>query len=217
MKTELYEKALETLLPRSFEMYEFMTDHINRLEPYPTLKHQLAFQSGMLCFEHGLAMLRLIDEGLMSSGFGLMRLQYESLVRGFWMMYAENDAWFSKLTAAGKVGPSELKKLETPMLADMLKSLDNTKAPQHILAQLNNFRALNNTPFNSFTHGGVLALFTNGVGFETKLVYDSMRNANAMAAINMQMVSILTEVPEAMEPIRGMHHRFVDCLPIIHG
>ena len=132
-------------------------------------------------------------------------------------MYTENDAWFNKLTAAGKVGPSELKKLETPMLADMLKSLDNTQAPQHILAQLNDFRALSNTSFNSFTHGGVLALLTNGVGFEAKLVYDSIRNANAVAAINMQMVSIFTEVPEAMEPIRGMYHRFVDCLPIIHS
>lgn len=213
----MYEKELSSLIPRSFEMYEFMADHINRLEPYPTLKHQLAFQSGMLCFEHGLAMLRLIDEGLMSSGFGLMRLQYESLVRGFWMMYAENDAWFNKLSAAGKVGPSELKKLETPMLADMLNSLDNTEAPQHILGQLKDFRALCNTSFNSFTHGGVLALFTNGVGFDNKLIYDSIRNANAVAAINMQMVSILTEVPEAIEPISGMHHRFVDCLPIIHG
>lgn len=216
MRADMYEKKLEILLPLSFEMYEFMADHINQLEPYPTLKHQLAFQSGMLCFEHGFAMLRLIDEGLMSSGFGLMRLQYESLVRCFWVRYAENDAWFNKLTAAGKVGPSELKKLETPMLADMLKSLDNTQAPQHILAHLNDFRALNNTPFNSFTHGGVLALLTNGVGFEAKLVYDSMRNANAVAAINMQMVSILTEVPEAIEPIIGMHDRFVDCLPIIH-
>ncbi len=146
-----------------------------------------------------------------------MRLQYESLVRGFWMLYAENDLWFNKFSAAGKVGSSELKKLETPMLADMLKSLDNTQAPQHILAQLNDFRALNNTPFNSFTHGGVLALLTNGVGFETKLVYDSIRNANAVATINMQMMSILTEVPEAIEPIRVMHHRYVDCLPIIHG
>lgn len=217
MKTETYQKELEKLLPRSFEMYDFMADHISKLEPYPTLKHQLAFQSGMLCFEHGLAMWRLINEGLMSSGFGLMRLQYESLVRGFWMMYAENNAWFSKLTAAGKIGPSELKKLETPMLADMLKSLDNTQAPQHILAQLNDFRALNNTPFNSFTHGGVLALLTNGVGFEPKLIYDSIRNANAVAAINLQMMSILTEVPEAIEPIRGMHYKFVDCLPIIHA
>lgn len=210
-------KELSSLIPSSFEMYDFMAEHISQLEPYPTIKHRLAFQSGMLCFEHGLAMLRLIDEGRMSSGFGLMRLQYESLVRGFWMMYAENDAWFNKLSATGKVGPSELKKLETPMLADMLKSLDNTQAPQHILAQLNDFRALNNTPFNSFTHGGVLALLTNGVGFEPKLIYDSIRNANALAAINLQMMSILTEVPEAIEPIRGMHHKFVDCLPIIHA
>lgn len=212
----MYQKALEKLLPRSFEMYHFMAEHIDQLEPYSTTKHRLAFQSGMLCFEHGLAMLKLITDEFTSSGFGLMRLQYESLVRGFWIMHAENSAWISKLGTTGKVGPYELKRLETPMLADMLKSLETSQAPKHILTQLSDFRTINNTSFNSFTHGGVLALLTNGVGFEPKLVYDSIRNANAVASINMQMMSILTEVPEAIEPIRSMHHEFVDCLPIIH-
>lgn len=216
----MFEKELETLLPRCFEMYDFMAEHVEQLQllgAMPELKWKMAFQSGILSFEHGLSSLKLIADGFTSSGFALMRPQYESLIRGFWLMYADTEAWFNKLATAGNVGPGQIKKLETPLIADMLKALDSSEAPAHILGQLNDFRGLNNSAFNSFTHSGLAALVGNGLGFEPKVIYDSLRNCNAVAAINMQMLSILTGYEEAMEPVRKMHHQFVDCLPIIHG
>ncbi|OGO84542.1 MAG: hypothetical protein A2203_15650 [Chromatiales bacterium RIFOXYA1_FULL_46_5] len=211
----MYENELDALLPRSFEMYQFMAEHINELEPIPDLKHKLAFQSGVLCFEHGLAMLRLVSEGLTSSGMGLMRLQYESLVRGLWFLYTDNKVWFTKLSNAKILDPIGLKKLETPMIADMLKALDQSEGPLHILAQLNEFRAVTNSSINSFTHSGLLALIGSSKGYDEKLIYDAIRNANAVAAINIQMLSILTGMDDAIEPVRGMHCKFVDCLPTI--
>lgn len=95
--------------------------------------------------------------------------------------------------------------------------MENSDAPAHILIQLNDFRGINNSSFNSFTHSGLIALVSNELGYEPKLIYDALRNSNAVAAINMQMLSILTGYEKAMEPIRKMHHRFVDCLPIIHA
>lgn len=215
----MYEKKLETLLPCCFEMYDFMADHVEQLQhlgAIPELKWQIAFQSGILSFEHGLSSLKLISDGFTASGFALMRPQYESLIRGFWLMYADTEVWISKLSAAGKVGPNEIKKLETPLIGEMLKALGSSDAPQHILSQLNDFRSINNSAFNSFTHSGLASLIGNGVGYEPKVIYDSLRNCNAVAAINMQMLSILTGHEEAMEPIRKMHHHFEDCLPIIH-
>lgn len=216
----MYERELEALLPRCFEMYDFMAEHIEQLhhlEPMPDIKWRMAFQSGILSFEHGLSSLKLIADGFASSGFALMRPQYESLIRGFWLMYAETDAWFAKLKTAGMVGPNELNKLETPMIADMLKSLDKSYAPAHILNQLKDFRGINNTSFNSFTHSGLIALMSNSTGYQPKLIYDALRNCNAVAAINLQMLSILTGYEDAMEPVRGMHYQFVDCLPIVHA
>lgn len=213
----MYEKELETLVPRSFEMYAVMVEHVEQLrhiEPIPELKCQLAFQSGILSFEHGLSSLKLIEDGFTSSGFALMRPQYESLVRGFWLMYADIEAWISKLSAAGKVGSSELKKLETPLIGDMLKSLQNSAAPDHILCQLKTFRDINNSAFNSFTHSGLMSLITNSQGFEPKLMFDAIRNSNAIAAINLQMLTILTGSEEAMEPVRKVHRHYADCLPI---
>lgn len=216
----MYEKKLETLLPCCFEMYDFMADHVEQLQhlgAIPELKWQMAFQSGILSFEHGLSSLKLISDGFTSSGFALMRPQYESLIRGFWLMYADTEVWINKLSTAGKIGPNEMKKLETPLIGEMLKALGSSDAPEHILSQLNDFRSINNSAFNSFTHSGLISLIGNGVGYEPKVIYDSLRNCNAVAAINMQMLSILTGHEDAMEPVRKMHHHFEDCLPIIHG
>ncbi|HAW93051.1 MULTISPECIES: DUF6988 family protein [unclassified Arsukibacterium] len=216
----MYKKELETLLPRCFEMYDFMAEHINHLQHYellPDLKFRMAFQSGILSFEHGLATLKLIADGFVSSGLALMRPQYESLVRGFWFMHADTDNWIAKLRTAGQVGPNELSKLETPMISDMLKLLDQSDAPNHILKQLQDFKAISNSTLNSFTHCGLIALVNNGMGYDQKLIYDALRNCNAVAAINLQMLSILTGDEEAITPVRNMHHQFHDCLPIVHA
>lgn len=216
----MHEDELESLLPRSFEMYEFMARHIERLkcfEPTSDIKFRMAFHSGLLSFEHGLSSLKLIAEGFMPSGFALMRPQYESLLRGFWLMYADTEVWLGRLAQAGTVGPNELKKLETPMITEMLKSLVNSEAPVHILDQLGKFRALNNSAFNSFTHSGLMALISTTKGYEPKLVYDALRNCNAVAAINLQMLSILTECEDGMEPVRTMHCQFIDCLPVLYN
>lgn len=213
----MHEKELKVLVPRSFEMYVFMAEHIKQLQqldPIPELNCRLAFQFGLLSFEHGLSSLKLIADGFESSGFALMRPQYESLVRGFWLMYADTKTWMAKLSAAGKVGPSELKKLETPLIGDMLKSLQNSPAPDHILSQLNSFRDINNSAYNSFTHSGLMSLITNSQGFDPKLMYDAVRNCNAVAAINLQMLAILTGSKKAMEPVRELHRKYIDCLPI---
>ncbi|NMP15172.1 hypothetical protein [Thalassotalea sp. Y01] len=215
----MFEKKLETLLPRSFEMYDYMAEHVEQLLNLgvtPELTSRIAFKSGILSFEHGQSSLKLIADGFMSSGFALMRPQYESLIRGFWLMYADTEVWINRLSSAEKIGPDEIKKLETPLIGEMLKTLGRSDAPAHILSQLNDFRTINNTAFNSFTHSGLAALVSNGMGYEPKVIYNSLRNCNGVAAINMQMLSILTGYEEAMEPVKKMHHHFVDCLPIIH-
>lgn len=71
-----YEKELTLLLPRSLEMYAVMSRHVQHLElwgPAPGLKFGAAFQSGLLSFEHGYSLLKLVEQGAVSSGLALMR------------------------------------------------------------------------------------------------------------------------------------------------
>ena len=215
-----YEKELTQLLPRSFEMYEVMSHHVQQLElwgPAPGLKFGAAFQSGLLSFEHGHSLLKLVEQGAVSSGMALMRPQFECLIRGFWLMYADTEVWLAKIAALGTVGLDEMKKYEPLMIADMFKALEHSAAPPDILAQLKSFREVNNIALNSFTHGGLMALVGNGTGYKPQTIYNALRNCNGIAAINMQMLSILTGVKDAMIPVRDLHQHFTDCLPIIHN
>lgn len=121
-----YEKELTLLLPRSLEMYAVMSRHVQHLELWghaPGLKFGAAFQSGLLSFEHGYSLLKLVEQGAVSSGMALMRPQFECLIRGFWLMYADTEVWLAKIAALGTVGLDEMKKYEPLMIADMFKAL----------------------------------------------------------------------------------------------
>ncbi len=216
----MYETELNLLLSRSSDMYAFMASHVEQLHqagPVRGLKFHAAFQSGLLSFEHGYSLLKLVEQGAVSSGFALMRPQFECLIRGFLLLYADTEVWLEKIAALGTVGLDEMKKYEPPMLADMFKALECSAVPPDILAQLKSFREVNNIALNSFTHGGLMALVGNGAGYKPQSLYNALRNCNAVAAINMQMLSILTGVKDAMTPVRTIHQQFTDCLPIIHS
>lgn len=216
----MYETELDLLLSRSSDMYAFMASHVEQLHqagPVRGLKFHAAFQSGLLSFEHGCSLLKLLNDGFVSSGFALMRPQFECVIRGFWLMHADTDTWLRKIASLERVGLDELKKYEPPMIADMFKALESSSAPTHILGQLKAFREINNVALNSFTHGGLIALIGNRSGHQPKSIYDALRNSNAVAAINLQMLSNLTGIEDAMSPVREMHRDFTDCLPIIHS
>ncbi|WP_215396929.1 hypothetical protein [Rheinheimera oceanensis] len=58
---------------------------------------------------------------------------------------------------AGKIGPNEIKKLETTVITGMLKALENSDALAQILCQLNECRGINNSSFKSFTHSRLIS------------------------------------------------------------
>lgn len=52
-------------------------------------------------------------------------------------------------------------------------------------------------------------------GYPAQLTYDVIRNSNAVVALAMQLVSILSGDPHNMEPVRKFHVEYSDCLPIL--
>lgn len=70
---------------------------------------------------------------------------------------------------------------------------------------------------NSYTHGGLHPLSRILTGYPPQLIYDVVRNSNAVVALTAQLLSILTGQAMDMEPVRRMHGTFKDVLPIVHG
>ena len=209
------DKDLAVLLERSSVFIESVHRYIAPLAPYPDQRSRIAFQAGLLAIEHATGTCTLIRIGLAPSAIALMRPQFESLVRGIWVVHAASDAWVSKL-GEPLTAVSAKHANEGPMLTEMLKGLSASQsAPKEIVEQLKEYRDVTWKALNSYVHGGLHPIARTASGYPARLTYDVVRNSNAITAITFQLLSILTGDPAAMEPVRALHREFCDCLPII--
>lgn len=166
--------------------------------------------------EHAAGALILISHGFYPSAFTLMRPQYESLVRGIWLLYAASDTWVEKLSEPLTV-ESAKRANEGLMLAEMLKELEKSStAPGPIVEQLKQYRDVTWKAMNSYAHGGLHPLSRTLAGYPVQLTYDVVRNSNAIVALATQLIAILTGDSRNMKHVRRFHVEYSDCLPILH-
>lgn len=78
--------------------------------------------------EHAESLKILLATRNFTSALGLLRLQFESLVRGMWVLYAASDIAVSKLTAELNE-ENQRRANNLPMLSEMISQLEK-KAPK---------------------------------------------------------------------------------------
>ena len=211
------EEKLRKLLDRTADFHKAVQTHVGNLNPFQDCRSQVSFQAGLLSLEHATGAFVLINSNLLPSAYALMRPQYESLVRGIWLLHAANDSWVEKLGEPLTVETAR-RANEGPMLAEMLKGLEaSNTAPQGIVGQLKEFRDVTWKALNSYAHGGLHPLARTTTGYTAQLNYDVVRNSNAIVALTAQLLSILTGNHRQMQPVRKLHVEFADCLPILSG
>ena len=208
------EKQLSELLNRTKGFHRAVAMQISNLTPYREERFTVAFQAGVLSIEHAMAALMLIGNELNASGYALFRPQFETLVRGVWLLHAASDTWIEKLNEPLTI-ESARRANSSLMLADMLKQLDNSTAPKHLIDQLKEFRDVTWKDLNSYVHGGIHPLSRMLSGYPPQLSYDVLRNSNALVAIAAQLTAIATGDKNNMAPVHVIHKDFADCLPII--
>ena len=209
------EQEFFAFLERNGQFHHRVAEHLAQLVPYPEQRFDLALKSALLSVEHGTAAFVLIAEGLYAPGYTLLRPQFETLVRGIWLMYAASDTWIEKLSRPLTVDTAEAAK-DALMLDKMLKALRASGAvPPGLLDQLETCRNVMWKALNSYNHGGFHPLARFQSGYPRKLSYDVLRNSNAILALASQLAAIVTGDPQNMVPVRTLHTDFADCLPII--
>jgi hypothetical protein len=106
-----------------------------------------------VAFEHSESIKMLIASGNFTSAMGLLRLQFEALVRAVWLLYSASDSWVLKLMA--DFSHDNVKKANNiPMLSKMLEELEG-KAPKEALAPILEFKEYSYKPLSSFIHDGI--------------------------------------------------------------
>ena len=112
--------------------------------------------------------------GKYTSALGLLRLQYEALVRSLWVYFCATDDKVERL-ANGDPSTNE----QLPQLAQMLESLER-QAPRSLAMSLLEFRESSWKPLSSYVHSGIHALRWIDSGFPGPLLTQNIKVCDGM-------------------------------------
>jgi hypothetical protein len=205
------EPDIDKLLMRSAELEKVLTELFS-LPPVVDSDRMTA--SRVMCsvvFEHARSIKILTAASSYTSAFGLYRLQYEVLVRAFWLLCAAPEHWVSTLmTDVTAKGADKANKL--PSASEMLAALEG-KTPEAAMISLLDFKEQAWKPLCSFVHGGFYALHRHGGGYPPTIVAQMLRGSNGLCTMAGNLLVMITFDEAQTGRIRGIQERFVDCLP----
>lgn len=140
-------------------------------------RQKVAVSLLQVCQEHALSIALLVKENLVGSALALLRVQFESLLRGWWLAKCANDEWFQQEIVEKKDFPSAMKKT-------MLSGIEKIY-PEDVFKQFAAHAAGTKSLYDDFTHGGY-AQFARRFDERGNVGYGS-RNIECLAAIKSTM------------------------------
>lgn len=170
--------------------------------------------SAILCgvaLEHAESVKILLAAGNFTSATGLLRLQYEGLVRAMWIFYAASDLIVGKMmsdltTESARVANN------LPMMSEMLDSLIG-KAPKEATDMLLEFKEYSWKPLSSFVHGGIHAVDRHGKGYPLPLLIQTLKASNGVSIMAAMLLIILSGSPAHLGKIPSIQVESKGCLP----
>lgn len=201
---------MDYLLDLSDEFDEHITSIFSE-QPYDLLPKTLLTR--MMCqisCEHATSLRILIVNEKYTSSQALLRLQYESLVKAFWIYFCAAGAQISVLFS-NLDKESEQQASKFPMLSRMLDDLDG-KAPEQVVEQFLEFKAYTWKYLNSIVHGGIHAIDRHSKGYPTVQIVNSIKCSNSLNAINGYFVARLTGQLNLAREFNESLDYFKDCL-----
>ncbi|SEH08991.1 DUF6988 family protein [Candidatus Venteria ishoeyi] len=202
---------IDKLLSRSAELESKLLEFLG-LAPFDDSERIMT--SKVMCsiaFEHAESTKILITTGNLTSATGLVRLQYEALVRAMWLLYAASDIVVSKLSSELTCETAN-RANNLPMLTEMLKKLQD-KAPRQALDMLLEFKEYSWRPLSSFIHGGIHAIHRHSKGYPLPLLEQMLRMSNGVSLMVGMLLVILHGGGEQRGKMSQIQKEFADCLP----
>lgn len=170
--------------------------------------------SRILCsvvYEHSESVKILISTGNLTSATGLVRLQYEALVRAMWLLYAASDITVDKLMAE-LTNETAQKANKLPMLSEMLTKLEG-KAPEVAMDALNEFKQYSWKALSSYVHGGIHAISRHSKGYPVEQLIQLLKISNGLLIMSGMLLIILSGDTNQKGKIPSIQMKFKDCLP----
>lgn len=205
---------LENLLNRSKKLSAELADFL-MLRTYD--ESERIQSSRILCgvsFEHAESVRMLISNGNFTSSLGILRMQYDALVKSMWTFYAATDIAVSKLhyELNAEIAKSADK---LPSLSEMLESLQE-KGPAQAVGSLLNFKECSWKPLSSYIHGGIHAITRHSKGYPEGLLTQAVKSSNGLQLMTSMMLIVLSGDTRQLQKVSIIQQRFFDCYPPLY-
>lgn len=195
----------------SAELEEVLSDFL-KLATYDMSERTQS--SKIMCsvsFEHAESAKMLLVSGNFTSAIGLVRLQYEAVVRAMWLLYAATELSISRLMSE-LTNDSARKANKVPLLSEMLNKLEG-KAPKEAMDLLLEFKEYSWKPLSSFVHGGIHAIHRHSKGYPLPLLVQVLKASNGVSIMAGMLLVILSGDTSQSGKILKIQAEFADCLP----
>lgn len=164
-----------------------------------------------IAFEHAQSLKMLMVMGNHTSAAGLIRLQYEALVRGMWAFWAASEGEVTKLTADLTTESARVAN-NLPMMSKMLEALQG-KAPKPATDLLLEFRDYSWKPLSSFVHGGIHAVDRNTKGYPVPLLIQMLKSSNGVSMMAAMVLVIIAKNGAHQGKLPALQREYASCLP----
>ena len=160
------------------DLLDWINAQLPGVEVPGDLRHRIPAQLCDLSLDHAAGIVTLIANGRHSSGFALIRCQFECFVRGAWLHYRATEQEIERFVANDEIRLN---------MAALIAALE--AAPPFEDKLLSNVKERAWVPMNGYTHGGVHQVSRRLQGdyiepvFEDESLLEVLQFAGTMALI----------------------------------
>lgn len=166
----------------------------------------------LLCIEHGSVVRSAFEVQAPNSASGVLRLQYEALLRAAWLRWVANSEQIAKLASDLDLASEKAAK-NLPGLVDMLHRVEKA-APAGLTAHLVEFNQYSRHALNSYVHSGIHPLRRVRDGFPAEMAFTLVRMSNGFMHMAYRLLAVLSGSQRRMDRVTHLYKEFNDCCPM---
>lgn len=177
----------------------------------PGARTNATFSYCKIALEHGAGFQALLGDDNPTSALALVRLQYEAVLRGAWMLFAASDVWIVKFSKQPELNEGK-EPAEFPKVFQMLEQLKRSKADPMLHQSLSTLKTKAWDSLNSYTHGGLRLMVRSLDGFEVELLVWMLRTTNSLSYTAAQLLAHVANDPACSSRLFATRNAMPDCM-----
>lgn len=207
---------LATLLLRSDALHSALKEATGELEVPAEPRATVPMDALMVAAQHGQALRVLMEAGLGSSAMGMLRMQYEAVLRAVWALFAAGSCEVAAMAAPLTPGTSKTAKSVGGLPIDLLEAVEKSStAPPDLKRCMREFRTSSWDITNSYVHAGLHPLRRHDTQMEHELSI-ALRMSNGLSHLASGLMVIVARHPGRQADLNVVCIAYMECMPPRH-